>query len=68
MLHSAQGNAKLLKLIKNINIPTLAIDTEQVDFLNNPKDFQKLMMLLNKQWENGVHYINFDEVELAYAL
>lgn len=56
------------QLIKNINIPTLAIDTEQVDFLNNPKDFQKLMMLLNKQWENGVHYINFDEVELAYAL
>jgi deoxyguanosine kinase len=47
------------KLIKSIDIPTLAIDTQEVDFLNNKNDIQKLLQLMNKKWDNGVHYIEW---------
>ncbi len=50
------------KFIKNSSIPTLAIDTMQIDFLNNSIQVQKLLQLLNQKWENGVHYINFDSL------
>jgi deoxyguanosine kinase len=56
------------KLIKAIDIPTLAIDTLEVDFLNTPSDFSLLLQLLDKQWERGVHYINFAELKAKDSL
>jgi deoxyguanosine kinase len=56
------------KLIKAIDIPTLAIDTLEVDFLNTPQDFSILLQLLDTHWERGVHYINFVELKAKKSL
>jgi deoxyguanosine kinase len=48
------------QLIRSINIPTLVIDSEQVDFLNNNKHLEQLKSMLNQSWSNEVHYVNFD--------
>jgi deoxyguanosine kinase len=50
------------KLIKTIDIPTLAIDTQQVDFLNNKADYNKLLQLLQQDWAKGVHYIDWETI------
>jgi deoxyguanosine kinase len=47
------------KVIKTIDIPTLVIDTQQVDFIKNTSDLPKLVALLDKDWKKGIHYIDF---------
>jgi deoxyguanosine kinase len=49
------------QLIKTIDIPTLAIDTREVDFLNNPSHYQSLLDLLNQSWAKGVHYVSITD-------
>ncbi len=53
--------------IKNIDIPTLVINSEEVDFLNNKQDFNALLKLINNNWSKGLHYINFIEDIKAYV-
>jgi deoxyguanosine kinase len=50
------------KMIKTIDIPTLVIDMQQVDFLNNSPDYKKLIRLFDQNWEKGLHYIDFEKI------
>jgi deoxyadenosine/deoxycytidine kinase len=49
-----------LQLLKSEQFKTLIIDTTQIDFVKNPEQFQKIMNQLDKEYENGVHFINLD--------
>jgi deoxyadenosine/deoxycytidine kinase len=49
-----------LQLLKSEQFKTLIIDTTQIDFVKNPEQFQKSMNQLDKEYENGVHFINID--------
>lgn len=49
-----------LQLLKSEQFKTLIIDTTQVDFVKNPEQFQKILNQLDKEYENGVHFINLD--------
>jgi deoxyadenosine/deoxycytidine kinase len=49
-----------LQLLKSEQFKTLIIDTTQIDFVKNPEQFQKIMNQLDKEYENGVHFINID--------
>lgn len=37
--------------------PTLIIDTNNVDFVHNPEDYEKLLNVINEPYSNGVHRI-----------
>lgn len=49
-----------LQLLKSEQFKTLIIDTTQIDFVKNPEQFQKIMNQLDKDYENGVHFITLD--------
>ncbi len=49
-----------LQLLKSEQFKTLIINTTQIDFVKNPEQFQKIMNQLDKEYENGVHFINID--------
>jgi deoxyguanosine kinase len=44
--------------IKQHNIKTLFIDAGNADFLSNEKQFQVIVEALEKDYENGQHYLN----------
>lgn len=44
---------------ENQQIPILLLDTENVDFVENPSDYQKIKELLANRYEAGVHRILF---------
>jgi deoxyguanosine kinase len=39
------------------NIPILIIDTNKIDFINSEKDYKYLKTIINRKYDNGVHYI-----------
>ncbi|MEZ5047816.1 MAG: deoxynucleoside kinase [Chitinophagaceae bacterium] len=47
-----------LNYIKSIHIPTLVIDNESLDFLNNKEHYNNLLRLLEKEYTPGLHYVN----------
>jgi deoxyguanosine kinase len=51
--------------IKTISIPTLVINTEEVDFLNNSYDFNILLSLIKQTWKPGLNYISFEQLKKA---
>jgi len=44
---------------ENQQIPILLLDTENVDFVENPSDYQKIKELVTNRYEAGVHRILF---------
>ena len=44
--------------IKQHNIKTLFIDASNADFLGNEKQFQAIVEALEKDYDNGQHYLN----------
>jgi deoxyadenosine/deoxycytidine kinase len=48
-----------LQLIKSEKFKTLIIDTTQTDFLHNSSHFDQLLVHLEKEYEDGHHFINF---------
>ncbi len=44
--------------IKQHNIKTLIVDAGNADFLNNEKHLQTIINALDKEYENGQHYIS----------
>jgi deoxyadenosine/deoxycytidine kinase len=44
---------------ENQQIPILLLDTENVDFVENPSDYQKIKELVANRYEAGVHRILF---------
>ncbi|MEO6584548.1 MAG: deoxynucleoside kinase [Ferruginibacter sp.] len=46
-----------IQYIKQHNIKTLFVDAGQADFLHNPKHLQIIINALNKEYDNGQHYI-----------
>ena len=49
-----------LQLLKSTQFKTLILDTTQIDFVKNPEQFQKILHQLDKDYENGFHFINLD--------
>jgi deoxyadenosine/deoxycytidine kinase len=49
-----------LQLIKSTQFTTLIIDTTQTDFLNRPVQLTQLLTHLERDYEPGHHFINFD--------
>jgi deoxyguanosine kinase len=49
-----------LQLLKSEQFKTLILDTTQIDFVNNPDQFQKILNLLDEEYDNGVHIVNLD--------
>jgi deoxyguanosine kinase len=45
--------------LKNIQIPTLVIDSSTIDFANDDKNFNKIFDLLNNHYKAGLNYIEF---------
>jgi deoxyadenosine/deoxycytidine kinase len=43
----------------NEQLPILIIDIEDLDFLNNPEDYQKILDLLNRPYRPGLHRASF---------
>ena len=39
------------------NVPILLIDTNEIDFVNRPDDYEKINALLKEQYEKGIHRI-----------
>lgn len=52
-------------LIRSENYRTLVIDTSQTDFLNRPQDVEKLLVLLQKDFGMGQHFINLQDTILV---
>ena len=44
---------------ENQQIPILLLDTENVDFVENPSDYQKIKTLITNHYEAGIHRILF---------
>lgn len=44
--------------IKQHNVKTLFVDAGNADFLRNEKHFQAILDALEKDYENGAHYLN----------
>lgn len=44
---------------ENQQIPILLLDTENVDFVENPSDYQKIKTLVTNHYEVGIHRILF---------
>lgn len=44
---------------ENQQIPILLLDTENVDFVKNPSDYQKIKTLVTNHYEAGIHRILF---------
>ena len=44
---------------ENQQIPILLLDTENVDFVENPSDYQKIKTLVTNPYEAGIHRILF---------
>lgn len=44
---------------ENQQIPILLLDTENVDFVENPSDYQKIKTLVTNHYEAGIHRILF---------
>jgi deoxyadenosine/deoxycytidine kinase len=42
---------------QNQNIPILVIDTNNIDFVHNPGDYQKLIKIIDNEYEAGIHRI-----------
>ena len=43
----------------NEQLPILVIDIEDLDFLNNPDDYQKILDLINRPYRPGLHRASF---------
>jgi deoxyadenosine/deoxycytidine kinase len=43
----------------NEQLPILIIDIENLDFLNNPEDYQKILDLINRPYRPGLHRASF---------
>jgi deoxyadenosine/deoxycytidine kinase len=43
----------------NEQLPILIIDIEDLDFLNNPEDYQKILDLINRPYRPGLHRASF---------
>ncbi|MEQ1554993.1 MAG: deoxynucleoside kinase, partial [Ferruginibacter sp.] len=43
--------------IKQHNIKTLFVDASNADFIDNPEHFKIIINALDKEYENGQHYI-----------
>ncbi len=43
----------------NEQLPILVIDIEDMDFLNNPEDYQKILDLINRPYRPGLHRASF---------
>jgi deoxyguanosine kinase len=50
-----------MQLVKSNKFRSLIIDTTRTDFLNKPDHFQQLLKHLEKDYELGTHYIDFNE-------
>jgi deoxyguanosine kinase len=50
-----------INYIRQQNISTLMIDTSNADFLNNPKHLDAVINALDKDYENGPHYLTLPE-------
>jgi deoxyguanosine kinase len=46
-----------MQYIRQHPIRTLMIDTTKTDFLQNPADFDSLLLALEKEYEPGIHYL-----------
>ena len=44
---------------ENQQVPILLLDTENVDFVENPSDYQKIKTLVTNHYEAGIHRILF---------
>lgn len=42
---------------QNQNIPILIIDTNNIDFVHNPDDYQKMIKIIDNEYEAGIHRI-----------
>ena len=42
------------------NKPILVIDTENIDFVKNKTDYEKIKQLLFKPFQKGINYVNLD--------
>ena len=47
-----------LQYIKQQNIKTLIVDTTHADFIGNEAHFQLILDALDKEYEQGQHYIS----------
>lgn len=45
----------------NEQLPVLVIDIEGLDFLNNPPDYQKILDLINRPYQPGLHRASFHQ-------
>jgi deoxyadenosine/deoxycytidine kinase len=43
----------------NEQLPILVIDIEDMDFLNDPEDYQKILDLINRPYRPGLHRASF---------
>lgn len=47
------------EFIKQSNMRVLVLDTNNIDFVNNDKDYQKVVDLIDKEYNLGIHRISF---------
>lgn len=50
-----KGYLDYFKLLSNI--PIVIIDTNELDFISSENDYQYLQTIINKEYENGIHYL-----------
>ena len=43
----------------NPSMQIVIIDTQDIDFVKNPNDFEKILRVINKQYTEGVHRITY---------
>jgi deoxyadenosine/deoxycytidine kinase len=50
-----------VQYIKQHNFPTLIIDVNESDFEHHPKQFRQIVDALEREYEEGVHYLSIDK-------
>jgi len=48
--------------LKSAPCPVLMIDTRETDFMNNEIQFNELLIHLDREYENGKHFISFSDL------
>ena len=43
----------------NAQLPILIVDIADLDFLNNPADYEKILDLINRPYRPGLHRASF---------
>lgn len=44
--------------------PVLMVNTNEIDFLQNPENLDSLIALVNRDYDKGLHYLNLDELSV----